>query len=315
MEIQSTNIKDTFGIMSKKYDITVFTATYNRAHTLPRLYDSLVCQNLSPNYKFEWLIIDDGSTDNTECLVKSWIEQSIIPILYIKTANGGKPRAINKAVNIAHSDYLFIIDSDDYVADESTIEFLIEECKKIETDCSFVGIGGLQGINKYISRKKTLFDKYIDATNLQRVDYGLDVDCNEVYKIEILKKYPFNVWNGETFVPEEVVLNELALDGYKIRWFNRIIVISEYLDGGLTKGAWQLIKKNPMGYAMLYEHKLKQDKGLRKKLYNTVQMIAQSILGHNPTFPFRGEHKIFSILCYPLGALLAIRRIYQFKRL
>ena len=301
--------------MSKKYDLTVFTATYNRAHTLPRLYDSLVCQNLSPNYKFEWLIIDDGSSDNTECLVKSWIEQSLIPIQYVKTENGGKPRAINNAVNIALSDYLFIIDSDDYVADEGCIEFLIEECKKIETDNSIIGIGGLRGFSIDKPFKCPFFNYQTDATNLQRADYGLDVDCNEVYKIEILKKYPFNVWKGENFVPEEVVLNEIALDGYKIRWFNRIIVISEYLDGGLTKGAWQLIKKNPMGYAMLYKHKLKHEKELKKQIYNTIQMTAQSILGHNPTFPFRGEHKIISILCYPLGALLAIRRIYQFKRL
>ncbi len=301
--------------MSKGYNLTVFTPTYNRAHTLPRLYDSLVCQKLSEKYSFEWLIIDDGSTDNTEELVNNWIEQSIISIQYIKTANGGKPRAINKAVTVAKSEYLFIVDSDDYIADEKTIEFLIDECDKIDTDCSFVGIGGLRGHSLSQPFKEPSFRKNVDATNLQRKNCGLDVDCNEVYKIEILKKFPFNVWKGENFVPEEVVLNEMALNGYKLRWFNRVIVISEYLDGGLTKGAWTLMKKNPMGYAMLHEHKLKIATDLRKKIYNTIQVIALSIVGENSMYPFRGENKILSALCYPAGLLLALRRMYQFRKL
>ncbi len=300
--------------MSKEYNLTVFTPTYNRAHTLPRLYESLINQKLPPNFKFEWMIIDDGSTDNTEELIKIWIEQSKISIQYIKTANGGKPRAINRAVTVAKSGYLFIVDSDDYIADEKTIGFLIDECDKIDKDDSIVGIGGLRGyaINKPF--KKPFFKKNIDATNLQRKDFGLDVDCNEVYKIEILKRFPFNVWDGENFVPEEVVLNEMALNGYKLRWFNRVIVISEYLDGGLTKGAWQLMKKNPMGYAMLYEHKLKIETDLQKKIYNTIQVVALSVVGKNPVYPFSGKNKLLSILCYPVGLLLALRRMCQYRK-
>ena len=94
------------------YDITIFTPTYNRAHTLPALYNSLVEQ--ITNYSFEWLIIDDGSSDNTSEIVYEWIKEDKITINYYKVPNGGKPRAINKAVEWARSPFLLIIDSDDY---------------------------------------------------------------------------------------------------------------------------------------------------------------------------------------------------------
>src|SRR5690606_8327144 len=97
--------------------ITIFTATYNRAYTLPTLYNSLLRQI---NFDFEWLIIDDGSTDNTEKLVKDWsTRNNPFKIRYIKNRNGGKPRAINKAVELANTPYLFILDSDDYLTDDA----------------------------------------------------------------------------------------------------------------------------------------------------------------------------------------------------
>ena len=107
------------------------------------------------------------------------------------------------------------------------------------------------------------FDKYVDATNLQRKDFGIDVDCNEVYKISVLKNYPFIVWPGEIFTPESTVLNSMALDGYKIRWLNRIGVIAEYQEDGMTKNSWGLQRKNPMGYAMLFNSNLLHQKGLK----------------------------------------------------
>ncbi|MBQ9076270.1 MAG: glycosyltransferase family 2 protein [Muribaculaceae bacterium] len=295
-----------------RYAITVFTPTYNRAHTLPRLYESLVRQ-ATPEL-FEWLIIDDGSTDDTESVVNEWIGEGIIHIHYVKTENGGKPRAINNAVGYARSPYLFIVDSDDFLVDDA-IEFMVAKCNEVRCEQNIAGVGCLQGDKNKIAKKKVLITDYVDATNLQRSKYGLDVDCNEAYKIDILRRYPFYVWPGETFVPEEIVLNEMALDGYIIRWHNKVNVISEYLDGGLTKSSWQLVRKNPMGYAMLYEHKLKFERSLQRKIYNTLQMIAQSILGHNPEFPFRGKHKLLAIMCFPIGALLAVRRKYQYRHL
>lgn len=300
--------------MRHQYSITVFTPTYNRAHTLPALYRSLLDQ--ITQHPFEWLIIDDGSSDNTEELVKQWMCEERIVINYHKVKNGGKPRAINRAVDLAQSPFLFIVDSDDYLADNTVVDFMASECQKIEDDNSFVGIGGLQGHTITQPFKQPLFcELYVDATNLERAKYGLNYDCNEAYKIEILKQYPFVVWEGENFTPEQIVLDDMALDGYKLRWHNRVIVISEYLDDGLTKGSWNLIKKNPMGYAMLYDHKLKYHHNIKDRINDVVQMIAQSILGKNPLYFTQSNAPLLACICYPLGICIALRRVLQYKKL
>lgn len=295
------------------YNFTVFTPTYNRAHTLPTLYNSLKEQETK--YAFEWLIIDDGSTDNTYEIIYQWIEEGIVKINYHKVPNGGKPRAINKAVEWARSPFLFIIDSDDYLADNSVVEFMASECEKIKDDATFVGVGGLRGHSITAPLKPPKFDGYVDATDLERAQYGLNVDCNEAYKIDILRNYPFIVWEGENFTPEQIVLDEMALDGYKLRWHNRVIVISEYLEDGLTKGAWNLIKRNPMGYAMLYNHKLRYHKVAKDRINDVTQMVALSILGKNPLYFLRSNAPLLAGICYPLSIILAIRRYFQYKLL
>jgi len=98
--------------------ITVFTPTYNRAYILNRLYESLKKQS---SKSFLWLIIDDGSTDNTEELVNAWIRENIIEIRYYKQENGGKQRAHNKAVELCDTELFICVDSDDYLT-ENAIE-------------------------------------------------------------------------------------------------------------------------------------------------------------------------------------------------
>lgn len=298
--------------MNQPYNITVFTPTYNRAHTLPALYKSLVEQ--ITKHTFEWLVIDDGSSDNTEELVKQWICENRITINYHKVANGGKPRAINRAVGLAQSPFLFIVDSDDYLADNTVIDFMANECQKIKDDNSIVGVGGLRGYTITQPFKQPLFANYVDATDLERAKYGLNFDCNEVYKINILRQYPFIVWEGENFTPEQIVLDDMALDGYKLRWHNRVIVISEYLDDGLTKGSWNLLKKNPMGYAMLYNHKLKYHNRIKDRIHDVVQLVAQSLLGNVPLYFLRSNAPILAGICYPIGVCIAIRRRIQYRK-
>ncbi|MBQ2414266.1 MAG: glycosyltransferase family 2 protein [Rikenellaceae bacterium] len=298
--------------MNQPYNITVFTPTYNRAHTLPALYKSLVEQ--ITKHTFEWLVIDDGSSDNTEELVKQWICENRITINYHKVANGGKPRAINRAVGLAQSPFLFIVDSDDYLADNTVIDFMANECQKIKDDNSFVGVGGLRGYTITQPFKQPLFANYVDATDLERAKYGLNFDCNEVYKINILRQYPFIVWEGENFTPEQIVLDDIALDGYKLRWHNRVIVISEYLDDGLTKGSWNLVKKNPMGYAMLYNHKLRYHYRIKDRIHDVVQLVAQSLLGNVPLYFLRSNAPILAGICYPIGVCIAIRRRIQYRK-
>lgn len=110
--------------------VTVFTPTYNRAYILNNLYQSLCRQSYGD---FEWLIVDDGSTDNTEGLIASWLDESKISLCYIKQPNGGKHRAINRGIQEANGNLFFIVDSDDYLADNAIerILFFMSLLKKI----------------------------------------------------------------------------------------------------------------------------------------------------------------------------------------
>lgn len=295
-----------------KYKLTIFTPTYNRAYILPQLKESLLLQD---NYDFEWLIIDDGSTDNTKDLVNNWIEENLpFNIHYYRTKNGGKPRAINKACQLAKSDWLFIIDSDDYLV-KNSIGFINSAIDEIKNDPQLIGIGFLRGTKDMKPFGIPLFKEQIKASNLQRKEYGLNFDCNEVYKISILKHFPFEVWPNENFTPEEVTLNEIALNGYKLKWYNKIIVISEYLTDGMTKGAWNLMKNNPMGYAMLYNHKLKYTTNTKAKLNYICQFIAYCILSKNYSYIKKCNCKRLVFILIPLGSLLAIRRKWQFNHI
>lgn len=245
--------------------------------------------------------------------MKDWQKENRIDIQYYKVANGGKPRAINNAVEWAQSPFLFIVDSDDYITDDA-IEFIINALNLIKDDSTYVGVGVLQGNEKLVPKKRTTFTEYVDATNLDRPIYGLDVDCNEAYKISILKKYPFKVWDGEIFTPEAVVLNEIALDGYQLRWFNKVAVISDYLQDGMTKGGWGLMKRNPMGYAMFFNHQLKYLRNSRERIYAVLQMIVHSILGRHWKYLYKSNDKLLTLFCVPIGALLACRRYMQYKK-
>lgn len=295
--------------------ITVFTPTYNRGYIIEKLYKSLQGQVA---YNFEWLVIDDGSTDNTEELFKTWIlEDNNFNIRYIKVENGGKPRAINKALKLAKGRYLFMVDSDDHIVNDATLK-LEAWIKEIDDKDDIVAVGAARVYpnGEYIKGVKPDIDDnigYLDATNLERKNYNLDADMCEAYKIDIMKKFPFVVWKGEKFSPEEIVLNEMSLQGYKVRWHKDKIYICDYLEDGLTKGNWGLLKSNPMGYAMLYNHKLKFEKGLYNRFNCCCQHIALSIIGKEYGYIFKSNAKLLNIVALPFGIMLSIRRKNQFR--
>lgn len=223
--------------------ITVFTPTYNRAYTLERLYNSLLKQNYK---EFEWLIIDDGSVDNTQELVNSFINENIIKINYIKTKNGGKHRAINKALDIVKSDLFFIVDSDDYLLENSLNK--INEIFMEINDYEYCGISGLKAYSLSQIIGTTFKDKYKDVAMLDREKYNITGDKAEVFFTNIINKYRFSEYENENFLTEATMWNRISLDGYKIRYFNEIIYICEYLEDGLSKNIEKKYKENPLGF-------------------------------------------------------------------
>lgn len=295
---------------------TVFTPTYNRAYILLVLYKSLCAQTCKD---FEWLIVDDGSTDDTEALVASWIQvNNGFPISYFKKENGGKPRAINYGIQQANGRYFILMDSDDYLTPDA-IEKFDGWVDEIDQDTSFIGVGAARGYpdGTYIkgTAPRVNAQGYVDATNLQRSQFDLDADMVEAYKTDIFKKFPMAEWPGEKFAPEQIALNEIALAGLRLRWHQDIIYICDYLPDGLTMGSNRLVKNNPMGYAMMYNHKLLYPIPVKEKFHAACQHIALSIYGRHPSYIWKTNHLGYTIPALPFGLLLALRRRKQYKNI
>lgn len=291
--------------------ITVLTATYNRANLLGDLYDSL-CRQTSKD--FIWIIIDDGSSDGTKQLCEKWVHgNNGFKIEYYYKENGGKNRAINLGVEKVKTPYTMIMDSDDYLMDDA-IEKMNMVIAGVSDMKNIVGVSGMKG-ESAITSLNQLHQNYVDASNLERKELGINRDCCEVYKTEILRTHPFMPWEGEKFVPEEIVWNQIALEGYKLRWFNFIICIVRYQEEGLTKGAWSLLKNNPMGYAMMFNHRLLYEKSFQNMCYNTIQMISCTILGHHTKYLLESNNKFLTMLLFPIGCVVAVRRYVQLARI
>lgn len=239
--------------------ITILTPTYNRAYILKKAFDSLSAQTC---FDFEWIIVDDGSADETECLVRSWSREDLpFEIRYLKQQNGGKHRAVNRGVQEARYDYVLILDSDDHLT-STAVEKIHGWIKTIEGKEGFAGVSGLRG---WINKEGHIGgagdgSAYIDAKNTERRKYNLSGDKAEVYKTEILKKFPFPEFEGEKFLSEHVVWDTVADAGYKIRWFNDVIYKCEYLEDGLTKNtSYQQQQNNFQGFTLSAKIRIKHD--------------------------------------------------------
>lgn len=239
--------------------ITIFTPTFNRAHTLERLYNSLKKQS---DYNFEWLIVDDGSTDNTYELVANWLEENLpFPIFYYKKENGGKHRAINYALKKARGELFFIVDSDDFLADKAieTINQMHSELP-LKSTKKYVGIAGCRGHYNGKMIGTSFEGDFIDCLSVERAKHGISGDKAEIFFTNVLKEYPFPEFEGEKFVTEAAVWDKMALDGYYMRYYNEIIYLCEYLEDGLTHQGLDLYYKNPQGYGYYLRQSRKVNK-------------------------------------------------------
>ena len=301
-------------VMTSDFAVTVFTPTYNRGNLLPRLYESLIQQT---SHDFEWLVVDDGSTDNTEALFTDWLQDlnRKISIRYIRKANGGKARAINLGLKEAKGKYFFIVDSDDYLAIDA-VETIIKWFDELPEERNFIGVSGVKQDVLDLDKHKDLIDKegiYFDISNIERPEYSLQADMAEAFYTGKLRKYEFPVWPTEKFLPESVVWDQIAMDGYILRWHTKVIYYCEYLDGGLTKSSWKLLRDNPMGYALMYQQQIKYTKSFKKRINQIVQFISCCCLAQQYLYILKVKD-INTLLLFPIGLLLSFRRRIQFKQ-
>lgn len=248
--------------MSFKYKITLFTPTYNRAYILDVLYRSVQRQTYR---NFEWIIMDDGSSDNTEELVKSWMNDgNDFPIRFYKVPNGGKCRAINRGLDLAEGELFFIMDSDDYLTDDS-LETVVKWEATIAGKPGYCGVAGNRGssptetpntsIESMYGKGVNFIDEYAFVRYPEYTDKVIDGERAGVWYTEIHRKYKYPEFEGENFLTPCITWNRMSHDGYKIRIFQDIIWICEYREDGLTMQGNMRFIKNPAGAGLCLREK------------------------------------------------------------
>ena len=229
--------------------ITIFTPTYNRAHLLGRLYDSL-CSQTSSN--FQWLVIDDGSSDNTCTLLTQWKQVNKINIEWCRVPNGGKHRAINKGVQCVDTELFFIVDSDDYLI-PTAIEEIIQLWTSRPASTIWAGLCFRRATPQGKMLGNPFPNKLTGATMFDLTyQYNTRVDRAEIFQTSVLREYPFDEVPGETFMTEALVWNRMSCDGLQLLCSNRCVYICDYQPVGLTSSFQKLLRKNPIGMQRYY---------------------------------------------------------------
>lgn len=216
--------------------ITLFTPTYNRVHLLSRLYNSILMQDV---IDVEWLIVDDGSIDDTEALIENFKKESIINIRYYKKSNGGKHTAINFGLQYAKGELFFIIDSDDVLAENAlkNIKIHYQSIKNNDKIC------GIVGLSQYIDKQEIVGDYFLrDDWEVSFADiylkYHLKGDKSVAFKTEVLRKYSFPEKQRIRFVFEAVVWHEMSKK-YNVLALNKIVQFVEYQKSGVSDSSFK----------------------------------------------------------------------------
>ncbi len=222
--------------------ITILTPTFNRASYLKRLYMSLKSQTV---HNFQWLIIDDGSTDNTETIVNEF-NNCEFDIDYYKKENGGKHTALNYSHKFIKGDYVCIVDSDDWLLPHA-IELIenklikYRENSNIKTLVFRRGYSESEPICTSFPEEDTVSNSIDFIVNAKR--HG---DCCEVVSTCVFKEFPFPEYPNERFLGEGYLWNNIAYK-YDSVYIKDVIYICEYLEGGLSKSGRKLRIQSPLG--------------------------------------------------------------------
>lgn len=227
--------------------ISIFTPTYNRAVLLKRVYESLLLQT---EKDFEWIVVDDGSTDDTEAVVAEFIKESKIKITYQKQVNKGKHFAINKGVSLAIAELFFIVDSDDFLPKDA-VEKVLSYYERIKSDSKIAGVAGRRMYKSNEIVGNSNFDELVTNSIDIRYKYNVSGDLVEVFKTEVLRKFPFPEIIDEKFCPEALIWNRIAQD-YNLLFFNEGIYITEYIAGGLTANIIKIRMNSPEASMLCY---------------------------------------------------------------
>lgn len=286
--------------MNKPF-LTVFTPAYNRAYTLPRTYESMKQQKKTD---FIWLIVDDGSADETAQLVKQWqAEENGFAIQYIYKENGGMHTAHNTAYSLIQTELNVCIDSDDALAPDA-VQMIFDAWQQVkdknyagllaldaEFDGTVIGVGFPNELTE-----TTLGDYY---RNGGRGDKKL------ILRTDVVRQYPaYPVFPGERFVPLGSLYTMIDRD-YQLSVLNRIVCLVEYMPDGSTHNMLRQYYRNPNGFRYGRLVTLTRPDSLKGKLKTYIHYCAESILARKNILK-DAPHKVLALLSIPFGAALAV---------
>lgn len=249
-------------------NITVLTPAYNRGKLLEKLYESLCAQDCKD---FEWLIVDDGSTDDTSERVEQMKQMADFLISYHRKENGGKHTALNYAYQFIKTPLTFIVDSDDFLTRDA-ISYVNEIYKRYKNECDLCGFSFLRGKpdGGYLSTSGVSQDGMKESYVECRINRSIGGDMAEVWYTHCLKEYPFPEFQGEKFLGEDIVWVRMS-EKYRMRFFNRVIYISDYLEDGLTNNRRKHNIKSPIGCVARAEAFLDSDSNIKTKIKAALQ--------------------------------------------
>lgn len=290
--------------------LTVFTPAYNRAHTLPRTYESLVKQDCK---EFIWLIIDDGSTDQTEALVRKWqAEDSGFEIRYIYKPNEGMHTAHNTAYENIDTELNVCIDSDDSMA-EGAVRAILNKWEQVKDK----GYAGLIGLDANFSGEiiGKGFPKEMRETTLAGYyASGGAGDKKLVYRTDIIKKYPpYPVFLGEKYVALAYKYRLIDQD-YKLAVIDQILCNVEYQIDGSSGTMWKQYLKYPQGFAFWRKICMQYPESKKRMLVDSVHYVSSSLLAGNMHFIRESPRKILTIFAIPAGIMLMLVTQYRAKK-
>ena len=280
--------------------ITIFTPTYNRAYCLGNCYESLTRQN---NGAFIWLIIDDGSSDDTKALVDSWIAEHKIDIIYHYQKNQGMHGAHNAAYRLIQTELNVCVDSDDFMPDDA-VEKILNLWDKYGGE-KYAGIIGLD-----IDRKNNIIgthfpDKLKECKYYQlKSKYNVVGDKKFIYRTDVIKKYPeYPIFKEERFVPLGYKYMLIDQD-YSLLCFNEVFCNVEYMEDGSSLNIFKQYKKHPKGFTHERKERMKFSYTFKERFKNAIHYISCSIMTKNWKFLSESPKKIMTIFALPFGIVL-----------
>ena len=286
---------------SNSVSISIVTPVYNRADLLYKCYQSLVNQT---NYDFEWIIIDDGSTDNSLEVARSF--KADFQIKVITKENGGKHTALNASHQYIEGKYVLILDSDDYLI-SAAVDTVINSWSKYDEQDEVAVVVFLRGSDEDHPLCMAYPDdegKQVDIIRYNRKTI-VSLDACEVIRTELFKKYPFPVFEGEKFVAEGALWDRVGLT-HKCVYINKVIYICKYLEGGLTKSGKPMRINNPNGGMYTSNLGMNKKNFLKSRLKNGLLYNCYSFFAKK-TFKeaFRpSDSKFLMCFCRPFGFAL-----------